>query len=177
MLVWSLFPSGPTARWTLITRPDRRRPTLYGWWTPVALRYIKRLEVGGSGYEVHRSLFLPPTNPKPDLWVRGTASAREAPPDYAATSSPWTPLHRLPPWPSRPMSRASPTKEMAATGWTSTAPTVLTDSLWTPPYLYLLPPPSLCHSSFRSCTRIWLITPKERKFPSDLLYMSYSTNR
>ena len=30
------------AYWALVTRPDRGRPTLHGWWAPVALRYIKR---------------------------------------------------------------------------------------------------------------------------------------
>jgi len=35
-------PISPTAYWALVTRPDRGRPTLHGWWAPVALRYIKR---------------------------------------------------------------------------------------------------------------------------------------
>ena len=34
-------PISPTAYWALVTRPDRGRPTLHGWWAPVALRYIK----------------------------------------------------------------------------------------------------------------------------------------
>ena len=34
-------PISPTAYWALVTCPDRRRPTLHGWWAPVALRYIK----------------------------------------------------------------------------------------------------------------------------------------
>jgi hypothetical protein len=76
--------------------------------------------------------------------------------------------------PSLPASRASPTKEMAAT----TAPTVPTDGLWTLLYLYLLPPPSLCHSSSRSYTRILLIIPKGKKVPRQIYSIwSYSINR
>ena len=35
-------PISPTAYWALVTRPDRGRPTLHGWWAPVALRYKER---------------------------------------------------------------------------------------------------------------------------------------
>jgi hypothetical protein len=48
-------PTGPTTYWALIPRPDRGRPTLHGWWAPVALRYIKGVGANGSRYEVHRS--------------------------------------------------------------------------------------------------------------------------
>ena len=47
-------PISPTACWALVTRPDRERPTLHGWWASVALRYIKRWGADGSRYEVHR---------------------------------------------------------------------------------------------------------------------------
>ena len=58
-------PISPTTYWALVMRPDRGRPTLHGWWAPVALRYIKwwgrRLMVRGSppSYRPHR------TNPNP----------------------------------------------------------------------------------------------------------------
>jgi len=69
-------PISPTAYWALVTRPDRGRPTLHGWWAPVALRYIK-----WWGPAAHRTRFTvsqsaPPTNPKSDL-VRMRSQRRE----------------------------------------------------------------------------------------------------
>ena len=58
-------PISPTAYWALVTRPDRGRPTLHGWWAPVVLRYIKWWGAGSSRYEVHREPQTPPTNPRP----------------------------------------------------------------------------------------------------------------
>ena len=60
-------PISPTAYWALVTRPDRGRPTLHGWWTPVALRYIKWWGTAAHSTRFTVSHSAPPTNPKPDL--------------------------------------------------------------------------------------------------------------
>jgi hypothetical protein len=57
---WAQRPTGP-----LISRPDRGRPTLDGWWPPVTLRYIKEVGATGSRYEVRRQPHTPPTFPSP----------------------------------------------------------------------------------------------------------------
>ena len=54
--VWAQRPTGP-----LDLRPDRGRPTQYGWGAPVALRYIKRWGAGGTQYEVRRAAATPLT--------------------------------------------------------------------------------------------------------------------
>jgi hypothetical protein len=51
-------PNGPLG--PLVSRPDRGRPTLDGWWAPVTLRYIKEVGATGSRHEVRRQP-QPPT--------------------------------------------------------------------------------------------------------------------
>jgi hypothetical protein len=51
-------PNGPLG--PLVSRPDRGRPTLYGWWAPVTLRYIKEVGATGSRHEVRRQPQPPP---------------------------------------------------------------------------------------------------------------------
>jgi hypothetical protein len=159
-------PSGPTACWTLITRPDRGRPTLYDWWAPIALRYIKRREASGSVHEVHQSLFLPPTNPTPDLIVRGRSQRWEAPLDSAATPSPPLHHHGLHCVTSSPTvaARAQPpsTNVMADTGSSSNATAPPSDGLYTSPHSSL----SLIFSS--TCTRTCIYL-NVKLNPTDLL--------
>ena len=60
-------PISPTAYWALVTRPDRGRPTLHGWWALVALRYIKWWGPAARGTRFTVSQSASPTNPKSDL--------------------------------------------------------------------------------------------------------------
>ena len=60
-------PISPTAYWALVTRSDQGRPTLHGWWAPIALRYIKWWGPAAQGTRFTVSQFAPPTNPKSDL--------------------------------------------------------------------------------------------------------------
>ena len=60
-------PISPTAYWALVSRPDRGRPTLHGWWAPVALRYIKWWGAAAHSTRFTVSQSAPPTNPKSDL--------------------------------------------------------------------------------------------------------------
>ena len=105
-------PISPTAYWALVTCLDWGRPTLHGWWAPVALRYIK-----WWGPTTHCTRFTvsqatPPTNPKTDL-VRARSQRREvatvitvgltAPPPRRRTSPTL-------PRPSLSVCRASPTE-------------------------------------------------------------------
>ena len=70
-------PISPTAYWTLITRPDRGRPTLHGWWAPVALRYIKLWGPAAQGtrFTVSRK----PHRQTLDRSKRARSQRREAP--------------------------------------------------------------------------------------------------
>lgn len=54
-------PNGPSG--LNLTCPDRGHPTQYGWWAPVALRYIKRVGGQGTHYEVNCVAKLPIDNP------------------------------------------------------------------------------------------------------------------
>ena len=60
-------PISSTAYWALVTRPDRGRPTLHGWWAPIALRYIKWWGPAAQRTRFTVSQSAPPTNPKSDL--------------------------------------------------------------------------------------------------------------
>jgi hypothetical protein len=90
-----LPPLGPTAFWALFSRPDRGRPTRYGWWAPVAQRYKRKV---GAGARSTRFTAQPVPhrhpNPNPDL-EKGRCQRREASPN------PWrwrtTPTPALPP--------------------------------------------------------------------------------
>ena len=42
LLVLISFNPAQRSSWALTSCPDRGRPTLHGWWPPVALRYIER---------------------------------------------------------------------------------------------------------------------------------------
>ena len=70
-------PISPTAYWALVTRPDRGRPTLHGWWAPVALRYIKRWgpAARGTRFTVSRK----PHRQTLDRSKRAHSQRREAP--------------------------------------------------------------------------------------------------
>ena len=103
-------PISPTAYWVLVTRPDRGRPTLHGWWTTVALRYIKWWGPAAHSTRFTVSHSASPTNPKSDLnrvrsqqWEAATVIivGLTAPPLHRQTSP--TLLR-----PSLPMHRASP---------------------------------------------------------------------
>jgi len=105
-------PISPTAYWALVTRPDRGRPTLHGWWALVALRYIKwwGLAVHSTRFAVSHS--APPINPKSDL-NRVRSQRREAA-TVIIVGLTASPLHRQTsptlPRPSLPVRRASPTE-------------------------------------------------------------------
>ena len=60
-------PISQTTYWALVTCPDRGRPTLHGWWAPVALRYIKWWGLAAHSTRFTVSHSAPPTNPKSDL--------------------------------------------------------------------------------------------------------------
>jgi hypothetical protein len=57
---WVQRPTG-----SLISRPDRERPTLNGWRAPITLRCIKRVGAAGSRHEVRLQPHTPPTFPSP----------------------------------------------------------------------------------------------------------------
>jgi hypothetical protein len=113
----------------LDSRPDRGRPTLHGWWAPVALRYIKRWDAGGSAHEVHRSYSSHRQTLNPiSEW--GRCQRREAPLDRAATPPPSSPPPLRHHHDARAaVSSSSPTNEMAGTGSSSNATVPSTDGL------------------------------------------------
>ncbi|OQU84951.1 hypothetical protein SORBI_3004G147800 [Sorghum bicolor] len=57
-----LIPMGPKAFWALFSHPDRGRPTLHGWWAPVAQRYKGRWGAGARGTRFTAQPFPPPTS-------------------------------------------------------------------------------------------------------------------
>jgi hypothetical protein len=68
---------GPTAYWALILRPDGGRPTLHGWWAPVALRYKRRWGPAAHSTRLTVSHSAPPTTRVRSESVR--SQRREAP--------------------------------------------------------------------------------------------------
>ena len=106
-------PISPTAYWALVTRPDRERPTLHGWWAPVALHYIKWWGPVAHSTRFAVSHSAPPTNPKSDL-NRVRSQRREAATVITVGLTAPPPLHRRTSptllRPSLPVCRASPTE-------------------------------------------------------------------
>ena len=102
----------PTPYWALVTRPDRRRPTLHGWWTTVALRYIKWWGPAAHSTRFTVSHSASPTNPKSDL-NRVRSQRREAT-TVITVGLTALPLHRRTSptllQPSLPVRRTSPTE-------------------------------------------------------------------
>jgi hypothetical protein len=92
---------GPTATGPLISRPDRGRPTLNGWWAPVTLRNIKEVGAAGSGYEVRRQPHIPPpTFPDGKLRRRRHCLDRRCPSADLHFAS--LPSRKSPTWPAVP---------------------------------------------------------------------------
>ena len=69
------FLIGTTAYLALNPRPDRGRPTLNGWWAPVALRYKERWRPAAHGT---RFTCAPPNPPKTLARSEGAQEQREA---------------------------------------------------------------------------------------------------
>jgi hypothetical protein len=78
MLGFDLPPLGPMTFWALFSRPDRGRPTLHGWCTPVTLRYYRGGGRPALGTRFTLSRHSPPIFPDPDL-RRGIASDGKPP--------------------------------------------------------------------------------------------------
>ena len=70
----------PNGLWALFSRPDRGRPTLHGWWAPVAQCYKGKVgaEARRRGSPCRQSSHRHP-NPRPDL-EKGRCQRQEAPP-------------------------------------------------------------------------------------------------
>ena len=96
----------------LVTRPDRGRPTLHGWWVPVALRYIKWWGPAAHSTRFALSHSAPPTNPKSDL-NKVRSQRREAATVITVGLTAPPPCRRTSPTllrPSLPVRRTSPTE-------------------------------------------------------------------
>ena len=53
---------GPTVFWALFSHPDRGRPTLHGWWAPVAQRYKGKVGAGARMTRFTAPPVTPPTS-------------------------------------------------------------------------------------------------------------------
>jgi hypothetical protein len=89
---YDLHTNRPNGLWALFSRPDRGRPTLHGWWPPVAQRYKGKVGAGArcmrfTAQPVSHQHFLTLTRSR-----EGRCQRREAPPTPATPPRP--PLRR-----------------------------------------------------------------------------------